>query len=369
MDTSSLTFLSNELFVGLYSLSENPQTIFLWLIALTIIYLSSKQQNQLIFFLPLGIGIIIANIPFSSAISPNNWLIQLQNLGLKTQFLPLIFLFCAGLKCDFTALLQNPKIIFFTTFSRLSIFIGTIIATTFGFSFTQASAINIIATGDLPTIIFFINTINSDLLGSVVLLYFFYIYFAQTIQKTIINFFTTKKELQIDYTIVKKTTIFNQTTKFLFPILLIIILGTLMPFALSLIGIFMLGTIIKEANVVPDNLEKNFLSITIILLSLTIGSLIKFDDFFKDSTLMIIYSVIILLILHTLINITALKIYNKICKNKLPIALAAYTMPTIGFNQQKQNNQPLHSALQLSNLLIAGLMMALIPAIQKLMGV
>ncbi|HPZ22911.1 MAG TPA: sodium ion-translocating decarboxylase subunit beta, partial [Bacillota bacterium] len=99
---------------------------------------------------------------------------------------------------------------------------------------------------------------------------------------------TTKKERRI---VMKQLRPVSKTERILFPIIVTLLTGLLLPSAVPLIGMLMLGNLFRESGVV-DRLFKaaqnELNNIIVIFLGLTVGATASADIFLRVETLMII---------------------------------------------------------------------------------
>ncbi|CAK9330712.1 sodium ion-translocating decarboxylase subunit beta [Thermoanaerobacter kivui] len=112
--------------------------------------------------LPIGFGIILANILFSAAVGENGFLTILYNAGVNTEFFPILIFIAVGAMVDFSPLLKQPLVIFFGAAAQLGIFLTIIFAYILGFNLKEAAAIGIIGVADGPTSIYVAKVYSLD---------------------------------------------------------------------------------------------------------------------------------------------------------------------------------------------------------------
>ena len=128
---------------------------------------------------------------------------------------------------------------------------------------------------------------------------------------------TTKKErsIRMEYSQRK----ISKRTRILFPIVVTVVVGTLVPFATPLIGMLMLGNLMKESGAV-ERLTKassqEIANIVTLFLGLAIGSTMVGSDFLKLSTLAILVLGIVAFSLDTAAGILFGKILNVLSGGK-----------------------------------------------------
>jgi len=211
---------------------------------------------------------------------------------------PLIFL-GIGAMTDFGPLLSNPKSFLLGAAAQLGIFITFFgarclnllpFAESWGldFSSTQAASIAIIGGADGPTAIYLTSKLAPELLGAIAIAAYSYMALVPIIQPPIMRALTTKKERSVVMTQLREV---SKTEKILFPIIVCIICVLLLPSAAPLIGMLMLGNLMRESGVV-DRISKTaqneLMNIVTICLGVTVGATANAHSFLQPTTLLII---------------------------------------------------------------------------------
>ena len=211
---------------------------------------------------------------------------------------PLIFL---GIGCmtDFGPLLSNPKSFLLGAAAQLGIFLTFFgaralnllpFAEEWGINFTekQAAAIAIIGGADGPTAIYLTSKLAPELLGAIAVAAYSYMALVPIIQPPIMRALTTEKERRVVMTELRTV---SKTEKILFPILVTLICVLLLPSAAPLIGMLMLGNLMRESGVV-DRISKTaqneLMNIVTIFLGITVGATANAENFLRPTTLLII---------------------------------------------------------------------------------
>ena len=211
---------------------------------------------------------------------------------------PLIFL-GIGAMTDFGPLLSNPKSLLLGAAAQLGIFITYFgarclnllpFAEAWGIDFTsaQAASIAIIGGADGPTAIFLTSKLAPELLGAIAVAAYSYMALVPIIQPPIMKALTTKKERSVVMTQLRTV---SKTEKIIFPIIVTILCVLLLPSAAPLIGMLMLGNLMRESGVV-DRISKTaqneLMNIVTICLGVTVGATANAYNFLKPTTLLII---------------------------------------------------------------------------------
>lgn len=211
---------------------------------------------------------------------------------------PLIFL-GIGAMTDFGPLLSNPKSFLLGAAAQLGIFVTYFgarclnllpVAEAWGLNFTQkqAASIAIIGGADGPTAIYLTSKLAPELLGAIAIAAYSYMALVPIIQPPIMRALTTKKERGVVMTQLRQV---SKTEKILFPIMVTVICVLLLPSAAPLIGMLMLGNLMRESGVV-DRISKTaqneLMNIVTICLGVTVGATANAYSFLKPTTILII---------------------------------------------------------------------------------
>ena len=139
-----------------------------------------------------------------------------------------------------------------------------------------------------------------------------------------IKLLTTKKERGI---VMEQLRPVSKTEKVIFPLVVTGIVGVLLPSAIPLIGMLMLGNLFKEAGVVPrlaKTASNELINIVTILLGVLVGSKATADTFLTQQTLLILVIGVVAFALGTAGGVLIGKLMCVITKGKVnPIIGAA----------------------------------------------
>ncbi|MGI6131575.1 MAG: sodium ion-translocating decarboxylase subunit beta, partial [Bacillota bacterium] len=200
---------------------------------------------------------------------------------------PLIFL-GVGAMTDFGPLIANPSTILLGAAAQLGIFITFLGALLLGYTPPQAGSIGIIGGADGPTAIFVTSRLAPELLGPIAIAAYSYMALVPIIQPPIMRALTKKSDRQI---VMEQLRPVSKTEKVLFPIIVTVVVGFMLPSAAALIGMLMLGNLIRESGVV-DRLSKTtqneLINIVTIFLGVTVGATAKASSFLTWQTIGII---------------------------------------------------------------------------------
>ncbi|MDE6188718.1 MAG: sodium ion-translocating decarboxylase subunit beta [Clostridia bacterium] len=229
---------------------------------------------------------------------------------------PLIFL-GIGAMTDFGPLIANPKSLIMGAAAQLGIFVTFIIAINIGFTGEEAASIGIIGGADGPTAIYVTVKLAAHLLPAISVAAYSYMALIKVIQPPIMKLMTSKKERGI---VMEQLRPVSKTEKVVFPIAVTGIVGMVLPSAIPLLGMLMLGNLMKESEVVPrlTNTAKNeLINIITIILGVIVGSKATADVFLNTSTLLIILIGVFAFAFGTTGGLLIGKIMSKLSKGKI----------------------------------------------------
>jgi len=256
-------------------------------IALILIYLAIVRKFEPLLLLPISFGILWANLPLAGSSKTVDTFLYYIYQGVSLGLFPPIIFLGIGASTDFGPLIANPKTFLLGAAAQLGIFTTLIGALLLGFTPTQAGAIGIIGGADGPTAIFLARKLAPELLGSIAVAAYSYMALVPLIQPPIMRLLTTKKERSI---IMEQLRPVFKKEKILFPIIITIFTGLLLPDAVPLIGMLMLGNLFRESGVV-DRLSKTaqneLMNIIVIFLGLTVGATTTAETFLTWDTISI----------------------------------------------------------------------------------
>ena len=187
-------------------------------------------------------------------------------------FPPIIFL-GIGAMTDFGPLIANPKSMLMGAAAQLGIFITFFGAyLLFGFTAKESAAIAIIGGADGPTAIYVTKKLAEHLLPAIAIAAYSYMALIPVIQKPIMRAVTTKKERSIKMQQLRKV---SKLEKVAFPIVVSLVVGVLLPDAMPLLGMLMLGNLLRESGVcgrLVDTASNGLMNTVTIFLGVMVGS-------------------------------------------------------------------------------------------------
>lgn len=274
------------------------------LIGSTLLYLGIAKGFEPLLLVPIGFGAILVNIPLAGLMEEGGVLRFFYETGVLTEIFPILIFVGIGAMTDFQPLLENPKIILLGAAGQFGIFLTLLLALALGFDKLEAVAIGIIGACDGPTAIYVSSKFAPHLLGAVSVAAYSYMSLVPLIQPPIMRLLTTEREKKIVMGVVKQPV--SRTTKILFPIVVTITASLVAPLGTPLIGMVMLGNLMKESGAVERlkrASENEITNIVTLLLGLSIGATMQADKFLRLETLMVLALGLIAIGLDTAVGV------------------------------------------------------------------
>ena len=396
--------------LGIFSISIG-QTIML-LVGLLLLYLAINKKFEPLLLLPIGFGALLTNIPeIGLSMSPIEKLIYANNLSEINQIItaffgsgddltillknasyvdlktindtaqgmgyspgilyvfyevaigsgiaPLLIFMGVGAMTDFGPLLANPKTLILGAAAQFGIFatvMGALLLDYFGlidFTLKQAAATGIIGGADGPTAIYVSSILAPELLGPIAVAAYSYMALVPLIQPPIMKALTSESERTIQMTQLRNV---SQKEKIIFPIMLFLLVGLLLPSAAPLLGMLCLGNLMKESLVVDrlsDVAQNSLINIVTIFLGLSVGSKLAADKFLTPETLGILVLGMIAFAIGTATGVIVAKIINLFSKTKInpligaagvsAVPMAARVVNKVGLEYNSQNHLLMHA--------------------------
>jgi len=331
-----------------------PNVIML-LVGGTLLYLGAKKDVEPLLLIPIGMGCVLVNIPLSEMGGEGGLLKILYDMGVANEVFPLLIFVAIGAMTDFGPLMENPRILMFGAAGQLGIFLTLMIALALGFPALEAVSIAIIGACDGPTAIYVTSQYAPHLLGPVSVAAYSYMALVPIIMPPIMRALTTEKERTIKMVTVKRSV--SQTTKILFPLVVIVVGGLIAPKGLPLLGTIMLGNFMRESGVVArltKASENEIANVVTLFLGLAIGGTMEGHAFLKPTTLAIFGMGFLAISLDVAAGVLFGKLVCKLTGGKVnPLIgaagisaypMAARVVQTEGLRYNKKNHLLMHAA-------------------------
>ncbi len=288
-------------------------------------------------------------------------------------FPPIIFL-GIGAMTDFGPLIANPKSMLMGAAAQLGIFITFFGAYLLGFTDKAAAAIAIIGGADGPTAIYVAKKLAEDLLPAIAIAAYSYMALIPIIQKPIMRAVTTKKERAIKMKQLRKV---SKLEKVAFPIVVSLVVGILLPDAMPLLGMLMLGNLLRESGVcgrLVDTAQNGLMNTVTIFLGVMVGSKATGSLFLSIQTIEIIVLGLFAFCMGTLGGLLVGKLMCKLSGGKInpligsagvsAVPMAARISQDVGRETDPDNHLLMHAmgpnvAGVIGSAIAAGVLLAL----------
>ena len=383
---------AEKFFEGIALLHLDLPHLAMIVLACFLIYLAINKKYEPFLLLPLGFGMLIANLPMPEALGipgfsayDEGGLLYFLYQGIKIGLYPPMIFLCLGAMTDFAPLIARPSTALiglggqfgiFTSFG-LALLIGKYVGPYFpelNFTIQDAAVIGIIGSSDGPTTIFTANRLAPEILPTVAIAAYSYMALVPIIQPPIMRLLTTNKERVIIMPEPRRVT---QRQKIIFPIAVTIVSILLFPAAGTLMAMLMLGNLIKESGVVEryvPTLQTALLNVLTILIGISIGTTATADRMLNPKTLVVIGLGLLAFAFGTVGGVVVAKIMCKLTGGKInplignsgvsAMPMAARVSQKVGQEYNPQNHLVMHAmgpivASTIGSALVAGIFIAL----------
>ena len=372
----SLLINFGEIFGNLYEsmgfVQGDWQNYVMLLISFVLMYLAIVKKFEPMLLLPIAFGMFLINIPGAEGVlwgtypkdESGNVLTgydSVQNRGLlwylyfgvdKVIYPPLIFL-GIGAMTDFGPLIANPKSMLIGAGAQLGIFVAFILAILLGFSVAAAAAIAIIGGADGPTAIMTTSILAEKHIPTIAIAAYSYMALIPIIQKPLMKLLTTKKERAIRMKPLRQV---SKLEKILFPLIVTLVVGIILPQSIALLGMLMLGNLFKESGVVDrlsTQAQNGLMNTITIFLGIAVGCKAKGEIFLSLDTLKIIALGLFAFVVGTVGGLLVAKIMCKVTKGQInpligsagvsAVPMAARISEDVGREYDPQNHLLMHA--------------------------
>lgn len=336
-------------------------------ISLVLLYLGIKKKYEPLLLVPIGFGMMLSNIPMNGLMAAPvleigadtihvskiggllYYLFQGDELGI---FPPLIFM-GIGAMTDFGPLIANPKSLLLGAAAQFGIFATFIGALFLGFTYPEAASIGIIGGADGPTTIYLASMLAPHMLATTAVAAYSYMALVPIIQPPIMRLLTTKAERQI---VMEQLRPVSKQEKILFPIGVTLLILMLLPAASPLIGMLMLGNLLKECGVterLKETAQNALINTVTIFLGITVGATATADSALNVKTLGVMVLGIIAFSIGTASGVLLAKVMNKVSGGKInpligsagvsAVPMAARVSQVVGQQERSDNFLLMHA--------------------------
>lgn len=297
-------------------------------VGLLLIWLATVKEYEPTLLLPMGFGTILVNIPLTAALTQTaggmttpGAISILFDMGIVNEMFPLLIFIGIGAMMDFSPVMERPVYALFGLTAQAGIFLTMWLAwSVFGFSLKEAASIGIIGAADGPTSIYVSSRFAPNLLGPISVAAYSYMAMVPVIQPPVIKLLTTAKERSITMPLHARGKSVSKRARILFPIVVTLVVGLLVPESSTLIGFLMFGNLLRESGVVnrlSQSAQNELANVVTIMLGLGISCTMTGERFLRRDTLMILAMGLAAFVLDTAGGVLSAKLINLFVKDKI----------------------------------------------------
>uniref|UniRef100_UPI003FEF7940 sodium ion-translocating decarboxylase subunit beta n=1 Tax=Eubacterium sp. TaxID=142586 RepID=UPI003FEF7940 len=304
--------VANSGYAYFFTADGGYKNLIMIFMAFIFLYLGIKKGFEPLLMVPIAFGMLLANIPGANlAVQYHDLqgfidlmagrmvdettgavctpgLMDFLYFGVKAGIYPPLIFLGIGAMTDFAPLIANPSSFILGAAAQLGIFFTYVGAILLGFTPQQAGSIGIIGGADGPTAIFVTSKLAPELLGTIAVAAYSYMALVPVIQPPIMRALTTKKERSI---VMGNLRSVSKLEKILFPIMVTVIVSLLLPDAATLVGMLMLGNLLKESGRterIAKAAQNELMNIVTIMLGLSVGATTSAQSFLNLNSIFII---------------------------------------------------------------------------------
>lgn len=302
------SILANSGYAYFFTVDGGWKNLVMILVAFFFLWLGIKKGFEPLLMIPIAFGMLLANLPGANlAVQYHDLegffdllkgrgefegctpgLMDFLYFGVKAGIYPPLIFLGIGAMTDFTSLIANPSSFILGAAAQLGIFVAYVLAIVLGFGPQEAGSIAIIGGADGPTAIFVTSKLAPAMLGTIAVAAYSYMALVPVIQPPIMRALTTKKERSV---VMGNLRPVSKLEKILFPIMVTVIVSLLLPDAASLVGMLMLGNLLKESGRterIAKAAQNELMNIVTILLGISVGATTSAQSFLNLDTLKIV---------------------------------------------------------------------------------
>ncbi len=348
------------------------QNYVMLLISFILFYLAIVKKFEPLLLLPIAFGMFLINIPgaydvlwgtYPEGVEHTYENVQSRGLlwylfyGVQNVIYPPLIFLGIGAMTDFGPLIYNPNSMFIGAAAQLGIFVALILAVVLGFDLAAACSIAIIGGADGPTALYVTQMLskftNEDLLSAIAIAAYSYMALIPIIQKPLMRLLVPKKERAIK---MKQLRTVSKLEKIIFPILVTLVVGILLPDAMPLLGMLMLGNLLRESGVaerLSSQAQNGLMNTVTIFLGVCVGCKAFGGVFLTWSTIKIILLGLFAFVFGTIGGLLMGRLMCKLSKGKInpligsagvsAVPMAARISEDVGRESDPSNHLLMHA--------------------------
>lgn len=345
-----------------------------------LIYLGIAKKWEPLLLVPIGFGIILVNIPLGYGVMgfqmpdgtvvdylppiwpelieqggrPIGFLSRIFQYGFGWGLIPLFMFIGIGAMTDFGPLIARPIYFLLGAAAQFGVYAAFFMALGLGFNIPEACSIGIIGGADGPTTVYLTTKLAPGLLGATAISAYIYMAMVPLIQPPIIRAVTTKEERKIYMTPTLREV--SKTEQIIFPIMVTVVVGLLLPEALPIIGCFMLGNLLRVSGVTDRlgvTMSGAFIDIATVFLGVCVGAYVAATSFLLPQPLMIFGLGVVAFAFATMGGVLFAKLMNLFLKSKInpmigaagvsAVPMAARVVQSLGQQANPRNFLLMHA--------------------------
>lgn len=320
------------------------QRLVMWVIGGLFIYLGIAKKWEPLLLVPIGFGIILVNIPLGYHVmgfqmpdgtildylpptwpelieqggKPVGFLSRIFQYGFGWELIPLFMFIGIGAMTDFAPLIARPIYFLLGAAAQFGVYAAFFIAIALGFSIPEACSIGIIGGADGPTTVYLTVNLAPWLLGATAIAAYTYMAMVPLIQPPVIKAITSEEERKIYMKPALREV--SKTEQIIFPIMVTIVIGLLVPEALPIMGCFMFGNLLRVSGVTDrlgTTMAGAFIDIVTVFLGVCVGAYVAAPAFLQPEPLMVFGLGILAFAFATMGGVLFAKLMNLFLKPKI----------------------------------------------------
>lgn len=294
----------------------------MWAVVAGLLYLAIWRNFEPLLLLPIAFGALLANLPTEGVVNPPTadaagGLYYYISQGVHLELFPPIIFLGVGALTDFGPLIANPRTLLLGGAAQAGVLITYLGAVAIGFTPEQAASIGIIGGADGPTSIFLSNKLAPELLAAIAVAAYSYMALVPLIQPPIMRALTTEEERRIRMRSLRPV---SRLEKIVFAVVVTVACVLLVPAVSSLIGMLMLGNLLRESGV-TDRLSKaaqnEVINVVTIFLGTSVGITMTGERFLQVETLAILALGVVAFAVSTAAGVLMAKLMNLVSAEKI----------------------------------------------------
>ena len=343
-------------------------------ISFVLFYLAIVKKFEPLLLLPIAFGMFLINLPgaydilwgkyvteeahgYYDVIPETRGLLWYLFFGVQNVIYPPLIFLGIGAMTDFGPLISNPKSMLIGAAAQLGIFLTLIGAVALGFDLAAACSIAIIGGADGPTAIYVTQYLsqytNQDLLSAIAIAAYSYMALIPIIQKPLMRLIVPKKERAIKMKALRQV---SKAEKIIFPIVVTLVVGCLLPDAVPLLGMLMLGNLLRESGVcdrLSSQAQNGLMNTITIFLGVSVGCKAYGATFLAPETLLIILLGLVAFSCGTVGGLLMGRLMCKLSKGKInpligsagvsAVPMAARISEDVGREEYPSNHLLMHA--------------------------